>query len=365
MAVPSSDHATTAPATDTPILDYNAFRHIFSLIVSVADVPALLVIRATCHGLRKEVDHKRLAYHVVLEDGHPRTLDGGISLRGRPELIEDTRIIDLKGGVCNCPGMCNCLAALGRTIESIAPDRILRFDMVRVFTSMFGSKDACRMSALQADVTVYMVDVFPNCPCCIFLPVKPIGGSETVVINLLFDPSNRFVPKTTFLFVGRAADVQYDLVFTPSSDPAVLSPPGSHYMVPFPYYDDSIRIADSVLATLAVSFANQAPGARLLVVGSEHWTRDWFKPTVIRGTEDASDGEWKEAIKTIAVRVFTLRFLHGFELDLDEVLNVEVGGYKYETTSAAAERVQFMTTEEYEEWWDEREPGGMSLVVRP
>lgn len=340
--------------SDQPIaLDYQSYPHIIDRIVFFSDTPGLLLLRTTCRHLRVQVDTKRLARHVILDQKNPRLRNTHIFLRNRPELYKYTKIVDIKGGSCPCNGKpCVCLTRMIKAMEIVASkeDQPV-LDFVRVCTGSFSPRDMCHTKTFQAKCTIYYVDIFPNNlgPCVVIPPLTPIGGSTRVVINFCYDSSSSLVRGTTFDDLRPVSGVQYDVLFTPSTTTASHREYKRHFVLQLP--QRPAPLAGNLFATLGKAFFEGvtfegANSARLTIVGHDQWPREWFALGLNK-------------FENYLTKFFAERYAGWGE----RVIGVSNLKQRTKWERQASDIINFIDFMRYRKSWDEVDPNGFSTVT--
>lgn len=358
IAIPGSQPSTC--------LDYKWYPHIFSMIIVAADIPALLILRATCRGLRAEVDTKRFATHIIVEEGVPRCRNARISLNDRPELVKFVRHADFCGcycaRMCRCSectiASCECFKIFTRPLEVLAPGYTLKLDTVRIFISTYprpllGWGFEGFETIVRAKTTVYIVEVFKEGTSKIIIPLNPVGGSNTVILNVRYDPENASFHNTLLepfsLERNAPRAASYHVVITPGRPTPSFpeAPQGLKWIEAGDRHVNLLlgRFIHNLLETMAwtsaLSFWNNGRCSEVVIIGYDGWPRKWLTDET-GSTSDRHDKNWtkKEAQASWSKTLSRIRKAHYLRVTPEKLAKV---------VTEAESKLKLMTLQEYDE----------------
>lgn len=366
----TDDHldATNATCTDdeqspTPCpLDYQAYPHIFTRIIELAPIAALFPLRATCRDLRVQVDTKRLAQHVIVDNTRAYTRYGGIwlnvpragddarySVGPRPELIRHTRTLDfdLDCGECKCVFRCHCAAPLDiiKAIAIKARVQTLDLDLIRVFLPNRVKRPLyVTHPVFRAKRTVHFTELASDKGGPTILPVTPIAGSHEVIINI--STYGQFNPTTEVYSAGEANKtvIMFTAQWTSDGVPKFAGPKG---------------LAASLAGALAEKVANGISDAHLTIVGLEQWPQQWFPQPSSQLTSGTSPEDF-------GVSVVRNAFVDSYVRELNRKLSPDhrLSFTEDEMRAQAAAKLSLVRMRDYEDIWSSRHPDGISIIRR-
>lgn len=339
-------------------IDHSMYPHIISRLIAFAPNPVLLKLRATCHKLRFEVDTSRLAQHIVIENNEVRTRGAKIFLKDRPELIKyANHILDLVGSKPSEDGRedmaDSSYSSAMRKIEHLCPDLV--FDVVRLFTTTVGAPQSLA-TTVKAKTTIYFLDLFDDGAYHVLLPVEPVGGSSTVVVNIRYE-NKLGLSEGGFIVPKLSGDALYHFHLTPTSRRFRHSP---REWPCIPTEDTAERpIILSLITDLAKALYS-GPRVPVRFVGYDKWPLIWFDICSSWGQRNARRDRELESVQTSCREAFKSGAgVMARIMAMRSRVNDKTGLSAF---AEYADTIAFQTKKEYQDWWAMRSPFGLSVM---